>query len=83
MLQEVQNMLRNGIIEEPRSPWCSQAFVVRRQKPRTIHRFTSLGADPFRRVEKIIDTAAENSFFSKINLKSGCHQIRLREKTES
>jgi len=86
MQEEVKNLLGKGIIEESRSPWRSQAFVVRKQKPRmvidysaTINRFTQLDAYPFPSIENLIDKAAENSFFSKIDLKSAYHQIPLRK----
>ena len=86
MADEVKRLYDSGIIEESRSPWRSQAFVVRRQKPRmvidystTVNRYTQLDAYPFPNIERLIDAAAQNSYFSKLDLQSAYHQVPLRQ----
>jgi len=84
MDEEVERLLKANIIEESRSPWRSQAFVVRNAKPRmvidyseTVNRFTNLDAYPFPDMENIINLIAQNSVFSKIDLTSAYHQVPL------
>ena len=86
MKSEVKNLLEKGIIEESRSPWRAQAFVVKSSKPRmvvdyseAVNRYTELDAYPFPDVESLINAAAENSHFSKLDLKSAYHQVPIRQ----
>ena len=84
---EIARLLRDGIIEPSSSPWRAQAFVVRHNsKPRmvidyseTINRYTELDAYPFPDMEELLAGAAQDRFFSKIDLKSAYHQIPLAE----
>ena len=91
MVSEVNRMLTEGIIQVSTSPWRAQAFVVRDgPKPRmvidysqTINRHTSKDAFPFPNMQNLLDQAAENTTFSKIDLKSAYHQIPLHHKDMS
>ena len=81
---EIQRLIEAGIIEPSISPWRAQAFVVYGQKPRmvidyseTINIFTNLDAYPFKPVETVLNQVAENEFFSKVDLKSAYHQVKI------
>ena len=84
-------MLAEGIIQVSTSPWRAQAFVVRDgPKPQmvidytqTINRHTSKDAFPFPYMQDLLDQAAENTTFSKIDLKPTYHQIPLHRKDMS
>ena len=45
----------------------------------TVNKFTDFDAYPFPDVDSIVNRAAENNYFSKIDLKSAYHQIPLKE----
>ena len=86
MKNEVRDLQQKGIVEESRSPWRAQAFVVHGQKRRmvvdysqTVNKFTDLDAYPFPDVDQMLNRIAENHLFSRIDLKSAYHQIPLRE----
>ena len=91
MESEVNRMLAEGIIQVFTTPWRAQAFVVRDgPKPRmvidysqTINRHTSKDAFPFPNMKDLLDQAAENATFSKIDLKSAYHHIPLHRKDMS
>ena len=91
MESEVNRMPAEGTIQVSTSPWQVQAFVVRDgPKPRmvidysqTINRHTSKDAFPFPNMQDLLDQAAENTTFSKIDLKSAYHQIPLHRKDMS
>ena len=83
---EIQKLFDAGIIEVSNSPWRAQAFVSRTgHKPgmvidysETINRYTELDAYPFADAEGILNEAAEDCVFSKIDLKSAYHQVPIR-----
>ena len=84
MREEVARLLHSGIVEESCSPWRAQAFVVSGHKKRmvvdysqTINLYTEVDAYPFPDIDLILK-AADNSVFSKLDLKSAYHQIPLR-----
>ncbi len=86
LTSEITRLLDAGIIEPSSSPWRAQAFVVRRNsKPRmvidyseTINKYTELDGYPFPDVEDILDGAAKDYYFSRVDLKSAYHQVPLR-----
>ena len=79
-------MLTKVITQVSTSPWRAQVFVARDgSKPRmvitdsqTIERHTSKDAFPFPNMPDQLDQAAENTIFSRIDLKSTYHQIPLQ-----
>ena len=87
LTQEIDRLLEAGIIEPSSSPWRAQAFVVRRgSKPRmvidyseTINRYTEPDGYPFPEVETILDGAAQDKYFSRVDLKSAYHQVPIQE----
>ena len=84
-------MLAEGIIQVSTSPWRAHAIVVRDgpmprmviDYSRTINCHTSKDAFPFPNMQDVLDQAAENTTFSKIDLKSAYHQIPLHRKDMS
>ena len=87
MQQEIKRLLELGIIEKSSSPWRAQAFVVRGRKPRmvvdyseTINLFTNLDAYPFTNMESLLNSVAENEYFTQLDLKSAYHQVPIQEK---
>ena len=91
LTQEIDRLLEAGIIEPSSSPWRAQAFVVRRgSKPRmvidyseTINRYTEPDGYPFPEVETILDGAAQDKYFSRVDLKSAYHQVPIQESDRS
>jgi len=89
MEKEIEKLLADGIIEESRSPWRAQAFVVKNENHKkrmvidysqTINRYTHLDAYPLPSLEDIVSKVSKNSVFTTIDLKSAYHQVPLREK---
>ena len=85
---EVNRMLKEGIIEPSHSPWRAQVLVVtnERQKRRmvvdysqTINRFTYLDAYPLPRVDDMVDKISKFEIFSTVDLESAYHQIPISE----
>lgn len=85
---EVQQLLKDGVIEECVSPWRAQVLVVSSANHRrrmvvdysqTINRFTELDAFPLPRIEGIVNRVASYQVFSSIDLRSAYHQIPIPE----
>ena len=87
--EEVQKLLKEGIIKPSTSPWRAQVLVTKdddTHKKRmvidykqTINRFTELDAYPIPDVEKMVRDISEYSWFSTFDLKSAYHQVPMRE----
>ena len=45
----------------------------------TINRYTEPDGYPFPEVETILDGAAQDKYFSRVNLKSAYHQVPIQE----
>lgn len=89
MKKEIEKLLADKIIEESRSPWRAQAFVVKNENHKkrmvidysqTINRYTHLDAYPLPSLEDVVSKVSKNSVFSTIDFKSAYHQVPLREK---
>lgn len=85
---EVQSLLKEGIIEESKSPWRAQVHVVSSENHKrrmvvdysqTINRFTELDAFPLPRIDDIVNKVASYKVYSSIDLKSAYHQIPIKE----
>ncbi|KHJ40163.1 hypothetical protein D918_09763, partial [Trichuris suis] len=83
---EIQKLLREGIIEPSNSPWRAQVLVTKdeRRKSRlvidyskTIDRFTLLDSYPLPRIDVMVQNMAKYKFFSTIDLKSAYHQVPI------
>ena len=85
--QEIERLLREGIIEPSISPWRAQVLVTSndRHKKRlvvdysqTINRYTQLDAYPLPRIDSMIEKIAKYDTFSTLDLQSAYHQIPLK-----
>ena len=69
------------------SPWSAPALFVSKKDGsmrmcidyRKLNRATVKNKYPIPRIDDLFDQLKGSSFFSKINLRSGCHQVRIRE----
>ena len=85
---EVQNLLKNGIIEPSHSPWRAQVLVTTNERHKrrmvvdysqTINRFTLLDAYPLPKMDEMVEKVSRYCVFSTLDLKSAYHQIPIRE----
>ncbi|KAJ8865578.1 hypothetical protein PR048_033098 [Dryococelus australis] len=85
---EIQNLLKEGIVEKSVSPWHSQVMVVTSENHRcrmavdysqTINRYTELDAFPLPRIDYIVNKVASYKIYSRIDLRSAYYQVPIRE----
>jgi hypothetical protein len=87
---QVQELLEKGLVRESLSP-CVVPTVLSPKKDggwrmwadsRSINKITIKHRFPLRRMDDLMDFLSGANFFSKIDLKSGYHQIKMREGDE-
>lgn len=84
---EVQNLLKDGVIERSNSPWRAQVVVTTNSNSKkrmvvdfsqTINRFTLPDAYPLPRIEDVVNSIAMHRVFSVIDLSKAYYQIEIR-----
>lgn len=85
--QHIKEMLDVGVIEESRSPWCSNVVLVRKRDGglrfcvdyRKLNKQTIKDSFSLPRIEEILDVLKGSSWFSTLDLRSGYWQVELEE----
>ena len=91
--QQKAEMIRDGVIEESTSPWCSPIVMVRKKDGnyrfcvdlRAVNSVTQGMSHPLPRVDDALDSLAGAKYFSSLDMASGYWQVEIapedKEKT--
>jgi hypothetical protein len=85
--EQLQELLDRGFIRPSVSPWGAPVLFVKKKDGtmrlcidyRELNRVTIKNKYPLPRIDDLFDQLKEASVFSKIDLRSGYHQIKVRE----
>ena len=85
--EEVQYLLRQGLIRESTSPWAAPIVAARRKNGklrlamdyRRLNALTHPQHHPLPLIDDLVDQLTDAKFFSSVDLKSGYHQMPLRK----
>ena len=91
MYQEVkdhlQQLLINGIIRKPYSPWSSNIALARKKDGtlrmcvdyRHVNEKTIKDSYALPRIEETFDALARSKYYNTLDMKSGYHQVEIEE----
>ncbi|KAJ9544966.1 hypothetical protein OSB04_024673 [Centaurea solstitialis] len=85
---QLQELLDKGFIRPSSSPWGAPVLFVKKKDGslrmcihyRELNKLTIKNRYPLHRIDDLFDQLQGASFFSKIDLRSGYHQLRVHEK---
>nr|GFB22916.1 putative reverse transcriptase domain-containing protein [Tanacetum cinerariifolium] len=84
---QLQELLENGFIRPSSSPWRASVLFVKNKDGsfrmcidyRELNKLTIKNRYPLLRIDDLFDQVQCSSVYSKIDLRSGYHQLRIRE----
>ncbi|MFS7974493.1 putative nucleotidyltransferase, Ribonuclease H [Helianthus anomalus] len=84
---QLQELLDRGFIRPSSSPWGAPVLFVKKKDEsfrmcidyRELNKVTIKNRYPLPRIDDLFDQLQGSSFYSKIDLRSGYHQVRVRE----
>ncbi|MCO5608354.1 hypothetical protein L7F22_062562 [Adiantum nelumboides] len=85
IMRQVNELVENGMVRPSSSPFCSPVLLVHKKDGtyrmcvdyRAINKITIRNRFPVTRIEDLFDKLQGSTYFSRIDLKSGYHQIRI------
>ncbi len=86
--EQLKDLLEKGFIRPSVSPWGAPVLFVRKKDGtlrmcidyRQLNRVTIKNKYPLPRIDDLFDQLQGAKYFSKIDLRSGYHQVRVKEK---
>ena len=81
----IEDMVKCGIIQPSRSPWCALIVVVTKKNGtkrlcvdfKKLNNITVRDSYPFSRIEDVLNVLAGCLYFSALDMKSGYHQVEV------
>ena len=88
---QIEQLLGQGFIRRSTSPWGAPVLFVKKRDGslrlcvdyRELNKVTIRNKYPLPRIDDLFDQLRGTTFFSKIDLRSGYHQLRIREQDVS
>ena len=85
--EQIQQLLGQGFIRRSTSPWGAPVLFVKKRDGslrlcvdyRELNKATMRNKYPLPRIDDLFDQLRGASYFSKVDLRSGYHQLRIRE----
>ena len=85
IMAQVNELVEKGMVKPSSSPFCSPVLLVQKKDGsyrmcvdyRALNKKTIKNRFPIPRIEDLFDKLQGSSYFSRIDLKSGYHQIRI------